>query len=78
MTDPSQPDDVHRVELVANWRLQPPVQLEAGPVLHPDDVMAGKVDALCNRAAARAFLDLDAAISGGLAAKLAGRLARRR
>ncbi|WP_198152901.1 hypothetical protein [Pseudofrankia sp. DC12] len=38
---------------------------ELGPVLHPDDVMAGKVDALCNRAAARDFLDVDAAISGG-------------
>jgi hypothetical protein len=34
------------VELVANWRAQPPVQMDIGPVLHPDDVMAGKMDAL--------------------------------
>jgi hypothetical protein len=65
VADPNQPDEVHRVELVANWRIQPPVQMDVGPVLHPDDVMAGKVDALCNRAAARDFLDLDAAISDG-------------
>jgi hypothetical protein len=65
VTDPYRPDELHRVELVANWRNQPPVQMDIGPVLHPDDVMAGKVDALCNRAAARDFLDVDAAISGG-------------
>jgi hypothetical protein len=63
--DPEQPDELHRVELVANWRFQPPVQMDIGPVLHPDDVMAGKIDALCNRAAARDFLDIDAAIIGG-------------
>ncbi|WP_205447267.1 nucleotidyl transferase AbiEii/AbiGii toxin family protein [Candidatus Frankia alpina] len=37
VADPSQPDEVHRVELVANWRLQPPVQMDVGPVLHPVD-----------------------------------------
>lgn len=65
LTDPTTPSEQHRVELVANWRLQPPVQMDIGPVLHPDDVMAGKVDALYNRAAARDFLDIDAAITGG-------------
>src|SRR5690349_8950240 len=65
VTDPGEPDRQHRVELVANWRAQPPVQMDIGPVLHPDDVMAGKMDALYNRAAARDFLDIDAAISGG-------------
>jgi hypothetical protein len=65
VTDPDDPDRQHRVELVANWRAQPPVQLDIGPVLHPDDVMAGKMDALCNRAAARDFLDIDAAITSG-------------
>ncbi|WP_436535984.1 nucleotidyl transferase AbiEii/AbiGii toxin family protein [Actinoplanes sp. HUAS TT8] len=59
------PDQLHRVELVANWRAQPPVQMKIGPVLHPDDVMAGKMDALYNRAAARDFIDIDAAITGG-------------
>ena len=37
--------------------------MDIGPVLHADDVMAGKVDALYNRAAARDFLDIDAAIT---------------
>ncbi|RZT77830.1 nucleotidyltransferase AbiEii toxin of type IV toxin-antitoxin system [Micromonospora violae] len=65
VTDPARPDQQHRVELVANWRAQPPVQMDIGPVLHPDDVMAGKMDALYNRAAARDFLDIDAAIGSG-------------
>jgi hypothetical protein len=39
--------------------------MDVGPVLHPDDVMAGKMDALYNRAAARDFLDVDAAIISG-------------
>jgi hypothetical protein len=65
ITDPDDPGRHHRVELIANWRAQPPVQMDIGPVLHPDDVMAGKVDALYNRAAARDFLDVDAAITGG-------------
>jgi hypothetical protein len=65
VTDPNAPDRQHRVELVANWRAQPPVQMDIGPVLHPDDVMAGKMDALYNRAAARDYLDIDAAITSG-------------
>jgi hypothetical protein len=65
LTDSATPTEQHRVELVANWRLLPPVQMDIGPVLHPDDVMAGKVDALYNRAAARDFLDIDAAITAG-------------
>jgi hypothetical protein len=63
LTDPAERSEHHRVELVANWRSQPPVQMDIGPVLHADDVMAGKVDALYNRAAARDFLDIDAAIA---------------
>jgi hypothetical protein len=39
--------------------------MDIGPVLHPDDVMAGKMDALYNRAAARDFLDIDAALASG-------------
>ena len=65
LTDPDDPGEQHRVELVASWRLQPPVRMDVGPVLHPDDVLAGKMDALYNRAAARDFLDIDAAIAGG-------------
>jgi hypothetical protein len=40
-----------KVELVADVRLRQPVRMEIGPVLHPDDVAAGKVEAL--RVAAR-------------------------
>ncbi|MFC0532497.1 nucleotidyl transferase AbiEii/AbiGii toxin family protein [Phytohabitans kaempferiae] len=65
LTDPAEPGAQYRVELVANWRMQPPVQMEIGPVLHADDVLAGKMDALYNRAAARDFLDIDAAITSG-------------
>lgn len=65
VTDPDNSSQQHRVELVANWRAHPPVQLDIGPVLHADDVMAGKMDALCNRAAARDFLDIDAAVTSG-------------
>lgn len=65
LTHDDTPDEQHRVELVANWRAQPPVEMQIGPVLHPDDVMAGKMDALYNRAAARDFLDIDAAITRG-------------
>jgi hypothetical protein len=65
VSDLNEPGRQHRVELVANWRAQPPVQMDIGPVLHPDDVMAGKMDALYNRAAARDFLDIDAAITSG-------------
>lgn len=39
--------------------------MEFGPVVHLADVMAGKVDALFNRAAPRDFLDLDAALASG-------------
>jgi hypothetical protein len=65
VSDPAIPQVQHRVELVANWRIQSPIQMDIGPVLHPDDVMAGKMDALYNRAAARDFLDVDAAIASG-------------
>jgi hypothetical protein len=63
--NPADSSAQYRVELVANWRMQPPVQMDIGPVLHADDVLAGKMDALYNRAAARDFLDIDAAIASG-------------
>ena len=58
-------DRAHRVELVAKRRREPPVQLEIGPVLHADDVVAGKTHALYKRAAARDFLDVDAVLTSG-------------
>lgn len=61
------PDPVHsyKVELAANWRARPPVQMDIGPVLHADDVVAGKMSALYTRAEPRDFLDVDAAITSG-------------
>jgi hypothetical protein len=43
----------------ANWRAEPPVIMDIGPVLHADDV-AGKVSALYHRAEPRDCLDIDA------------------
>jgi hypothetical protein len=39
--------------------------LDVGPVLHPDDAVAGKMDALFNRWAPRDFLDVDAILASG-------------
>ncbi|HEX2804595.1 MAG TPA: nucleotidyl transferase AbiEii/AbiGii toxin family protein [Kineosporiaceae bacterium] len=65
MHDVDQPGRPFKVELAANWRAQPPVVMDIGPVLHPDDVVAGKMSALYTRAGPRDFLDVDAAITSG-------------
>jgi hypothetical protein len=65
VTEPSRPEQSYKVELAANWRAQPPVQMDIGPVLHADDVVAGKMSALYTRAEPRDFLDIDAAITSG-------------
>ncbi len=72
--DPDDPDRPRKVELAANWRARSPVKLEIGPVLHPDDVAAGKMSALYTRAEPRDFLDVDAAVTSGryLRAQLCG------
>lgn len=54
-----------KVEIVADVRFEPPVRMAMGPVLHPDDVAAGKVEALFNRALARGFIDVDALLGSG-------------
>jgi hypothetical protein len=54
-----------KVDLGVFWRARSPVMLEIGPVLHPDDAVAGKVDALFNRWAPRDFLDIDAILVSG-------------
>jgi nucleotidyltransferase AbiEii toxin of type IV toxin-antitoxin system len=64
-TDPATPDRPYRVELAANWRSLPPVMMDIGPVLHVDDVVAGKMSALFTRAEPRDFLDVDAALMTG-------------
>jgi hypothetical protein len=56
---------LYKVELAANWRALPPVMMDIGPVLHIDDVVAGKMSALFTRAEPRDFLDVDAAVMTG-------------
>jgi hypothetical protein len=65
VTDATDSTRPYKVELAANWRAQPPVQMDIGPVLHPDDVVAGKMSALFTRAEPRDFLDVDAAVTSG-------------
>ena len=54
-----------KVDLGVFWRARVPVVLEVGPVLHPDDAVAGKMDALFNRWAPRDFLDVDTILASG-------------
>lgn len=54
-----------KVDLGVFWRAHLPVLLDIGPVLHPDDAVGGKMDALYNRWAPRDFLDVDAILQSG-------------
>lgn len=54
-----------KLEMSVDWRAHPPVLLDIGPVLHPDDAVANKMCALFGRALPRDFLDIDAAITSG-------------
>jgi Nucleotidyl transferase AbiEii toxin, Type IV TA system len=54
-----------KLELACDWRAHPPVALEIGPVLHPDDAVANKVNALFGRAAPRDYIDVHAALASG-------------
>lgn len=54
-----------KLELSVDWRAHPPVTLDIGPVLHPDDAVANKMCALFGRAEARDFLDVDAVLQSG-------------
>lgn len=65
VTDAATPELSSKVELAANWRSLPPVRMDIGPVLHLDDVVAGKMSALFTRAEPRDFLDVDAAVVTG-------------
>lgn len=55
----------YKVELAANWRARAPITMGIGPVLHADDVVAGKMSALYTRAEPRVFIDVDAAVTSG-------------
>jgi hypothetical protein len=61
--DPGQ--EPQKLELAADWRAHSPVTLSIGPVLHPDDAVGNKMEALYSRTVARDFLDVDAAITAG-------------
>jgi hypothetical protein len=65
VSDPIARHEPYKVELAANWRSHPPVMMDIGPVLHLDDVVAGKMSALFSRAEPRDFLDVDAAVTTG-------------
>jgi hypothetical protein len=58
-------DEPQKMELAADWRSHPPVALDIGPVLHPDDAVGNKMAALYGRAVARDFLDVDAVLNSG-------------
>jgi hypothetical protein len=55
----------NKVELVAEFLNHPPVPSEFGPVLHPDDVAAGKTTALDGRAEVRDAIDVDGLLRAG-------------
>lgn len=54
-----------KVELGVDLRANEPVLISVGPVLHPDDAVSNKMGALYDRAFARDFIDVDAAIQSG-------------
>jgi hypothetical protein len=60
-------DDEHtaKVELAVDSRANEPILMTVGPVLHPDDAVANKMNALYDRAFARDFIDIDAAVQSG-------------
>lgn len=50
------------IDLARDWRQWPPVQLDIGPVLHLDDAIGSKVNAMVARRAPRDFIDIAAAL----------------
>ena len=54
-----------RVELGVDWRMNEPIRLAIGPVLHADDAVANKVCALFGRAEIRDYVDVAASLASG-------------
>lgn len=50
------------LDLARDWRQQPPVRLDIGPVLHIDDAVGSKVTAMVGRGLPRDFIDVAAAL----------------
>ena len=51
-----------QIDLGRDWRQHPPVLLAVGPVLHLDDAVGNKVDAMIGRGLPRDYLDVAAAL----------------
>lgn len=51
-----------QIDLGRDWRQYPPVLLAVGPVLHLDDAVGNKVDAMIGRGLPRDYLDVAAAL----------------
>lgn len=64
VTDPAT-GTPNKVELVAEFLHHPPVDSELGPVLHRDDVAAGKTGALFSRAEVRDAIDVHGLLQSG-------------
>ncbi|WPB91935.1 nucleotidyl transferase AbiEii/AbiGii toxin family protein [Streptomyces malaysiensis] len=64
VTDPGS-DTQSKVELVAEFLHHTPVDSELGPVLHRDDVAAGKTSALFTRAEVRDAIDVAGLLKAG-------------
>lgn len=54
-----------KLELGVDWREYPPLVLDIGPVLHPDDAVANKVCALYGRGELRDYVDVGAVLASG-------------
>lgn len=63
--DVSDGENTAKVELAVDSRVNEPIRMTVGPVLHPDDAVTNKMKALYSRAHARDFIDIDAAIQSG-------------
>lgn len=50
------------LDLARDWRLQEPIRLDIGPVLHIDDAVGSKVAAMVGRGLPRDFIDVAAAL----------------
>jgi len=55
-------DRTMHVDLARDWRQWPPVELELGPVLHLDDAVSSKVNAMVTRHLPRDFIDVAAVL----------------
>lgn len=53
------------VDFAPNWRADPPVVMDVGPVLSERDAVAGKLSAVYSRGEVRDFLDLDSIRTSG-------------